>query len=57
MHDVAVVTHAAAAGVGVTVYEPIGTPPVSAGAVHDTVTCVLPGAPDTPVAFPGATAA
>ena len=39
-------------GEDVTVYEVIAEPPV-VGAVHDTVTCVLPNTPDTPVGASG----
>ena len=56
VHEVAVVAHAGPTGVGVTVYDATGTPPVSAGGVQDTVTCLFPGTPVTAVALPGTTA-
>ena len=56
VHEVAVVAHAGPTGVGVTVYHATGTPPESAGAFQDTVTCWFPGTPVTAVAFSGATA-
>ena len=40
-------------GDDVTVYPVIAEPPELDGAVQDTVTCVFPEAPDTPVGRPG----
>ncbi len=43
-------------GLAVTVYAEITAPPVLAGALHDTTTCVLPLTPLTPVGAPGSVA-
>ena len=40
-------------GVEVTVYPVIAEPPVSVGAVHDTVACVFPDVAPTAVGAPG----